>query len=695
MLKTFEIKLDVEKDLYSPMQILFNVSNSDVDSVELQYLITQDEKPFDLTGKTMQMAIQNPSRKIIYQGIEIVSALEGKAICRLPQGAYLEEGIHVSEVYITDVDQTIVTSPFYFNSWQSITTQETVPTDGTTGDVYWQNILNKPLTYPPNSHTHAMAEVVGLLDALDGKANVGETGGGDGGGIALPIDIADVTGLQPALDGKVDDAEMTGKADVNHTHTFAQITAKPTTYPPDVHTHTFASITARPTTYPPDIHTHAFADITGKPATYTPSAHTHAMADVTGLETALAGKMDDGDAYLKTETYAKTETYSKAETYNRTQIDAMAFPEGGGGGATVIVEDNLLSTDPTNALSSNQGRILNETKANATHIHAIADVTGLQVALDGKVDDADLMSQAEWQNSEMARIEGKVDGKSDLGHTHTSADITDFGTAVAGAIPPEYLTGTEGDGRYQPIGVVPAHDHPEYLDQTETDALYQPIGTIPAHTHDEYLTLAEADTSFLTPTEGDGRYQAIGTIPVHDHPEYLTTTEADALFLTPAEADANFLTPEEADASYQAIGTIPVHDHPEYLTDVEADALFLTPAEGDSRYQATGVVPAHNHVVANITDFPTEMTPPLMQSGTRGGARVGNGLGMSGEYLTVKSGAGLVTSGTTYQVEINRATTDGWYVKNATGQGLTIWKGTQLEYDGLTKDPNTLYFIVG
>jgi hypothetical protein len=26
---------------------------------------------------------------------------------------------------------------------------------------------------------------------------------------------------------------------------------------------------------------------------------------------------------------------------------------------------------------------------------------------------------------------------------------------------------------------------------------------------------------------------------------------------------------------------------------------------------------------------------------------------------------------------------------------LTIWKGTQLEYDGLTKDPNTLYFIVG
>jgi hypothetical protein len=87
---------------------------------------------------------------------------------------------------------------------------------------------------------------------------------------------------------------------------------------------------------------------------------------------------------------------------------------------------------------------------------------------------------------------------------------------------------------------------------------------------------------------------------------------------------------------------------------------------------------------------------PLASGTVVGGHRVGNGLAMAGEYLTVKSANGLKTDGTTsYAVEVDRVTTDGWYVKNASGQGLTIWQGTQATYDGLTKDPNTLYFITG
>lgn len=37
-------------------------------------------------------------------------------------------------------------------------------------------------------------------------------------------------------------------------------------------------------------HTHTWAEVTGKPTTFTPSKHTHTTADVTGLDTALAGK---------------------------------------------------------------------------------------------------------------------------------------------------------------------------------------------------------------------------------------------------------------------------------------------------------------------------------------------------------------------------------------------------------------------
>ena len=87
---------------------------------------------------------------------------------------------------------------------------------------------------------------------------------------------------------------------------------------------------------------------------------------------------------------------------------------------------------------------------------------------------------------------------------------------------------------------------------------------------------------------------------------------------------------------------------------------------------------------------------PLASSTVVGGHRVGNGLGMSGEYLVVKSANGLKTDGaTSYSVEVDRTVTDTWYTKNASGQSLTIWKGTQATYDGLTKDPNTLYFITG
>src|SRR3954470_6296639 len=77
--KTFDIKLDIEKNLYSPMQILFYVSNTDVDSVELNFEIIQDDAPFDLTGTSLQMAIKKPSGAVIYEGIEITSAPEGKA----------------------------------------------------------------------------------------------------------------------------------------------------------------------------------------------------------------------------------------------------------------------------------------------------------------------------------------------------------------------------------------------------------------------------------------------------------------------------------------------------------------------------------------------------------------------------------------------------------------------------------------
>ena len=127
-----------------------------------------------------------------------------------------------------------------------------------------------------------------------------------------------------------------------------------------------------------------------------------------------------------------------------------------------------------------------------------------------------------------------------------------------------------------------------------------------------------------------------------------------------------------------------VHEHAEYLTETEANAL----------YQAINTIAAHSHLWADITDKPTTFTPPIMSSGVVGGARVGNGLKTVGEYLTIRDGLGIKTNATTYTLDVDKVTMDTWYVQ--TTQDLAVWKGTQLEYDGITtKDPNTLYFITG
>ena len=68
----------------------------------------------------------------------------------------------------------------------------------------WNNLPNKPSTFPPSSHTHPISEVTDLQTFLDGKAATSH-------GHA----IGDVSGLQTALDGK---------APTSHQHTLSQIT---------------------------------------------------------------------------------------------------------------------------------------------------------------------------------------------------------------------------------------------------------------------------------------------------------------------------------------------------------------------------------------------------------------------------------------------------------------------------------------
>jgi hypothetical protein len=94
-------------------------------------------------------------------------------------------------------------------------------------------------------------------------------------------------------------------------------------------------------------------------------------------------------------------------------------------------------------------------------------------------------------------------------------------------------------------------------------------------------------------------------------------------------------------------------------------------------------------------DGATNISAKVASALQAGIVQVGNGLGMSGDYMFVKTGTGIVIDGT-WSVGLDTTYMDTNYVRNGTVTGTTIWKGTQLEYDGIiTKDPNTIYFVVG
>lgn len=131
---------------------------------------------------------------------------------RLPAGA-LERCVIVADdaarlklttkdVQKGDTVKVTATGKMYFvidDSKLSTEDGYTVYTAGTATSVPWSGVTGKPSTFTPSAHTHTIANITGLQNALNGKAASSHT-----------HTIANVTGLQAALDGK---------SNTNHGHT--------------------------------------------------------------------------------------------------------------------------------------------------------------------------------------------------------------------------------------------------------------------------------------------------------------------------------------------------------------------------------------------------------------------------------------------------------------------------------------------
>lgn len=259
-------------------------------------------------------------------------------------------------------------------------------------------------------------------------------------------------------------------------------------------------------------------------------------------------------------------------------------------------------------------------------------------------------SAVDWTN-----ILGKPSSFTPSVHTHLWADITDKPTTFTPSAHVHTMTDVTGLNTALTGKSDTGHTH-AYADITGKPSTFTPS----AHTH-LWVDITDKPTTF-TPS-------------AHTHP----WTEVTGKPTTFAPSAHTHLWADLTDKP--ATFTPIAHTHP--WTEVTSKPTTFTPS-------------AHTHLWADIIDKPTTFTPTLMSGAAVGGAQVGNGLGMSGNYLYVKtlSADGTKIDGVNNTIAIDRTTVDTWYAR--TTQNLAIWKGTQAAYDAIgTKDANTLYFISG
>ena len=147
---------------------------------------------------------------------------------------------------------------------------------------------------------------------------------------------------------------------------------------------------------PPTAHGHVIGDVSGLQTALDGKAaasHSHAIADVTGLQTALDGKA------------------ASSHTHTASQISD----------SSAVGRSVLTAADAASARSAMSA-------AASSHAHAVADVTGLQTALDGKSNVGHGHAI-----SDVSGLQTALDGKASTSHTHVANQISDS-TAVGRSV---------------------------------------------------------------------------------------------------------------------------------------------------------------------------------------------------------------------------------------------------------------------
>ena len=247
-----------------------------------------------------------------------------------------------------------------------------LPNEGS-GSSDWNDITNKPSTFPPSAHTHPISEVTNLQTTLDNKVDKV---------IGKQLSTEDYTTAEKnKLAGIQSGAEVNVNADWN-------------------------AISG-------DAH------ILNKPSTFTPSTHTHEISDINNLQVSLENKLDkptsDGTYLVKKtgdiisyEIFYSVDLsnyYTKTETYSQTEING--FLSG---------KQNSIGYTPENVENKSDSYTIS---SSTTYASTKALVDGL----DTKLDKGGYTGNAQ-------DLKNDIDGKANISHTHDISSITNLQTSL-------------------------------------------------------------------------------------------------------------------------------------------------------------------------------------------------------------------------------------------------------------------------
>jgi hypothetical protein len=238
-----------------------------------------------------------------------------------------------------------------------------------------------------SSHTHTIANVTGLQTALDGKQASGSYAAA-----THTHAISDTTGLQTALDGK---------AASSHTHTIANVTGLQTALDGKQASGSYAPATGIAQSSVTNLTT----DLAGKAA----SSHTHddRYYTETEIDTKLSGLPVSGHTHSAADITSGTLANARTTATNANTANAIVARDASGNFSAGTITANLTGNVAGNASTATKlatartitlggdlsGSVSFDGSANATltaavlddsHNHIIANVDGLQTALDGK-----------------------------------------------------------------------------------------------------------------------------------------------------------------------------------------------------------------------------------------------------------------------------------------------------------------------